>query len=1067
MFGDVRPGPASELEAKGNEVGQARKDGETAEMFEEKNPGGEGRVLGYGSSSKKSPSKPSDVTAYVWGDRSALQNEAVPAAREAGKVLSEAVNGLRSVFAPTSRGPQAKQMAGIAREHGAEMAQRSDRAEMALRKARRFFDGQSVENNMAFIHRMESGTRQPTSALERFAATIRDLLNTRRDEIRAMGTGKLHDFIQNYFPHIWKDPAKAEAVFAAQAKGPMQGGRAFLKQRSIPTIREGIDAGLEPVSENPVDLVLLKLREMDKYAMGQRALAEMKEKGLVKFVRVFDKPPEGYSRINDAIASVYGPPTVKMAEYIDENVYNAMQSTAEKLGITHQRIANAGRGRLGYSVQGGGKIVTQSASETSVIGHELGHQLDVKYNLLERFGLADGKRGGKLSQEFRDLADLHFDGRPPEAVSDSKRAYFRKGAEKVATMLEAYMHASQRFQDVAPGLYEKFDTFLRSRPELAGLVDVKPSLSLKELGFEKPHGGLLKMGEYYAPDAVSNVLNNYLSPGLRRYAAYRAASTASNVLNQAQLGLSFFHLGFTSLDAAVSKFALGLEHLASGNVAGFAKHVAMTPIAPFENFVRGSKVLREWYAPGSQGAEMAKIVDAMKAAGGRARLDAVYRNDLTRNMVKAFRQLNVVGGALRLPGAALETLAKPIMEYVVPRQKMGVFADIARRELARLGPDATHEQVREVMGKAWDSVDNRMGQLVYDNLFWHKTVKDLAMLGVRSLGWNLGTLREIGGGLADTARQAVRAATGNRPQFTHRMAYVAALPLVTGMIGSAAMYLMTGKGPEELKDYFFPKTGETDERGRPVRMALPSYMKDVYQYGHDPAGTAIHKAHPARGVVSDMLANHDFYGEKIYNEDDPAVQKALDAAKYVGKQFVPFSIRNATDASASNLSTADKVLPFVGVTRAPKWLSQTPAEQLASELAGSGYHEPMTHETAERVRTRSALVGGLRSKDPAIKNAAAGKLAEGFASGTLRDGDVRTMADRMEKGDLYNTVKGLDARNAMKVYRVMTPEEREANAELVAGKIVNSRSLSDEERLAMARELIASTKRAIVGGKEQ
>jgi hypothetical protein len=34
MFGDVRPGPASELEAKGNEVGQAKKDNETAEMFE-------------------------------------------------------------------------------------------------------------------------------------------------------------------------------------------------------------------------------------------------------------------------------------------------------------------------------------------------------------------------------------------------------------------------------------------------------------------------------------------------------------------------------------------------------------------------------------------------------------------------------------------------------------------------------------------------------------------------------------------------------------------------------------------------------------------------------------------------------------------------------------------------------------------------------------------------------------------------------------------------------------------------------------------------------------------------
>jgi hypothetical protein len=56
------------------------------------------------------------------------------------------------------------------------------------------------------------------------------------------------------------------------------------------------------------------------------------------------------------------------------------------------------------------------------------------------------------------------------------------------------------------------------------------------------------------------------------------------------------------------------------------------------------------------------------------------------------------------------------------------------------------------VGRAWDSVDNRLGQLVYDNLFWHNMTKDLGLVATRSLGWNLGTIRELAGGVADYAR---------------------------------------------------------------------------------------------------------------------------------------------------------------------------------------------------------------------------------------------------------------------------------------------------------------------------
>ena len=88
------------------------------------------------------------------------------------------------------------------------------------------------------------------------------------------------------------------------------------------------------------------------------------------------------------------------------------------------------------------------------------------------------------------------------------------------------------------------------------------------------------------------------------------------------------------------------------------------------------------------------------------------------------------------------------------------------------------------MTKAWDSVDNRMGQLVYDNLFWNKTLKDLAFISTRSVGWNLGSVREIGGGGVDAVKAVADMARGRKPELTTRMAYTIAMPIITALYGA-------------------------------------------------------------------------------------------------------------------------------------------------------------------------------------------------------------------------------------------------------------------------------------------
>ena len=190
-------------------------------------------------------------------------------------------------------------------------------------------------------------------------------------------------------------------------------------------------------------------------------------------------------------------------EYVDKNIYEGLLKVAENLGIKHDRLLKAGRGILGYATkeqimtpfgftEAGGKIVTQFATELSVLAHEIGHQLDYKYDLWDRIvtnAEGIGKRGvitktastekrGTIQEELRALADLKWEG---IEVSAYHKKYVRKQVEKMAHMLEAYIHAPERFEEVAPTVYKEFDLFVNSIPELQGLSELKQGLSLKEL----------------------------------------------------------------------------------------------------------------------------------------------------------------------------------------------------------------------------------------------------------------------------------------------------------------------------------------------------------------------------------------------------------------------------------------------------------------------------------------------------------------------------------------------------------------------------------------------------------
>jgi hypothetical protein len=971
-----------------------------------------------------------------------LKEDVGPSIVEAAKTFKESADDIRSAVFASGRGQPAKFTAGELRKNLAEMARSYDVAQHSLKDARNYFSRNPIEDNHDFISHIESGNIGDLPEKEQpFAKELRRLLDESRDRVRALGTGKLESFIENYFPHIWKDPKKATDIFKNILMGrrPFEGSKSFLKKRTIATFADGLEAGLEPISDNPVDLALLKIREMDRYIAAHKTLNYLKENGLAEFNAIGETPRPGFAAIDDRIGDVYLPPTITKPEYVDSVLYQGMSKLATDLGVKHERVDDAGRSRVGYSVQGGDKVVSQYATGERVVAHEIGHQLDHKYGLVDRFlNNPDKVTRGKLKQELRTLADSKA------ATLDNpegrRTSYTRKKAEQMAHILEGYVNDKAAFSEKYPTVFKVFNEVIDENPELKPIRELQRSLGKHEMITEIPRGGITKAGQYYAAEPAARIINNHLSPGLQGSSGYRAWRYAGNLMNQFQLGFSAFHAAFTTIDAVTSKAALAIEQLGSGRPVAAAKSAAELPVSWLTNLIRGDKVYREWLTPGSTDPVNQEIVRLMVEAGGRAKMDDFYHTRAATKMLDAFKRGNVFGGIMRLPTGAVDLVSRPVLEQLVPRQKLGVFADMAKFTIKRLGPDATREQIREGLQRDWDSVDNRMGQLVYDNLFWNRTVKDVAMASVRSVGWNIGSFREGIGGAKDIitlplrVRRALSEGKAVEPIVTHRMAYVAALPLVTGVVGAMTQYLMTGQGPTELKDYFFPRTGNFDENGRPERLSLPTYLKDAYAYYHHPGKTLQNKLHPLIGTVAQMLENKDYYGTEIRHADDPILSQLLDEAKYAGKSFTPFALQGLLKEKERRGSTATKILPFFGFTPAPKDVNSTKAEELLSEIQAQ--HREIGSRTkteAERSQLLSDMVRAKKRGEDVNPD-----LNNGINAGILKKSDIALVLKRASTEYLIYGVKKLPLDDALKVYEAADDSERQKLFEVMRMKASNA-----------------------------
>lgn len=1058
-----------------------------------------GQVLGFGGGSKFAP-----LVANTKQQLSALVRTHTPGLDIIGGAR-KAKEGIASLLLPTANGPEyLKAAEGLGAELGA-MNRRSESSAVKLKPYDKMFtrlgldrEGIDPEHNPGTQFRAAMSTgREVTGKFRKAADAISKLFSDRVQKLAEVGA-PLQQVRDNYFPGMWTteshkafNAAIGEAIEAKVlpenfdpnnvtdtqkkwvkdrvdqhlengtgsdkdglqylTRRPMAGKESFRKEKVFDDTLTAEQFGLRPISSNPIDLVKLKLAELDKSIMAHGYFQKLKAEGNLQQIDPYKQVPDGWVKINDKYGTVYGPPTVEVSEHLDKAVYDGLLDVAGKLGISHERLMNLPRkNALGLSYQGANKIQSKFGTETSVIAHEIGHQLDYRYNLWDNILRRDSGKGFQPGRsELGDIADLTERGRKA-----------RSKEEKVAQVLEAYVHAPEKMKEVAPRVFDWFDKFIKSKTELAPLADIKPGLALKKLTSEK-YVGLPIVGYRIVPKAEGAIINNYLSSSLYNNpyfgGMYKKWMGTANALNQTQLGVgSAFHAGFTTGEAQIASNANVLKDM-YGVVRGnrslddLRSTLGKTIIATGRTAVVGDRVLNAWRNPdGAIDPKVAQIVKAVELAGGGFKLETGLQTDQANKMARDWYSGKRLTAVARSPVAAIELMAKPIMEQLVPRQKAGIFADLAGRIIEQ-NPGKNLEDLTPEFRQAWNRVDARLGQARYNRLFTNNTAKNVVQGLIRAPGWSGGTIAEIGGAFPDAAKFVKEwVETGKPPQeLPDRVAYSLALVGSVAALNGALTYAFTGQKPTGL-DYFAFRDGGKDDSGKETRLLLPTYIKDLLAYWRDPGQTLVNKTHPLISLVSELAHNRDYYGTQIRNPSDGAVKQTEDAAGYVAKSFVPFWLRGAQKVREQGGGLKEQALPYVGVMPAPKHVTETPAERTAREFIQQRTPGTRTQEDAAKAQERSQIKTALRRGDSQ-------PLKDAVASGDVSRRNVSDMRKSVARPPLVNMVKPLSASEALAVWDKADDTERGVIKTPIVVKIRNAlKSASPIDRrtlLTRAREL--------------
>ncbi len=430
---------------------------------------------------------------------------------------------------------------------------------------------------------------------------------------------------------------------------------------------------------------------------------------------------------------------------------------------------------------------------------------------------------------------------------------------------------------------------------------------------------------FWAPEPIAVMLNRHLSPGISAEPIYEVLRQSTAMITSLKLMLSAFHPLYMSGATMASAFGLGLKQVFRGGVGNMVSGVGRmlaSPAAPFQDFFTGKSIIN--YAKTGIGSpKTAMMYDAMIASGARFMRSEIYQSSAAGSFFNSIKgsvmpssglltfsqdvaamlrnappvmigNVQVAPSYLRAMAQAvprvIDTLTEPIMGQLVPMMKAGAMAR-RLQEMMVAHPGMGLEDMRVFGGRISDHMDNLVGQVVQDNLFWNTTLQQGLNVVFMAPQWFLGKLRILSGAATDLLGSGgfVKGAEGSRElsdNITTLVGWVAASVFTGALYG---YFKGTWNKDWTLRDYMAPPTGGQDKQGGPERIMLPGMERDVYGWEQNPEQELLNKVNSLWGAMGELATNTQFNGAAITDPAGTLQAREGDYAKFIAHQLEPLA----------------------------------------------------------------------------------------------------------------------------------------------------------------------------------
>ena len=812
-----------------------------------------------------------------------------------GKGFIDTLQMLKHAISPTS-GVKAKYLDSIMKMKG-EQDKREYILEVAGNEIRGMFEKMPRKDQVNFIDRVKLGKDQKSPELQAIADMMRDIDTATWNEAKEFKPSLA--WKENHYRVLWKViPGEEKASSAAKrffgGRRPLQGSKGFMKQATLDDMSQGIEMKGEPYSYNPWTMFSMAQADIGKFITAQRMWKELGELGGRKFVRKNQQAPENFVRLNDRLAKVYFP-------------------------IEH------------YGKWIESELIKELKNDISEV-------------------ITSVKEGGKSAADKVEVKVL-------EALES--RGWSKAEAEQIIG----------RVKSAASGNESEVKTVERT---------VERILIIEKSKEFKPGKGFIELGDWWVDEGAGRILNNHLSRDYVREASLgRGLLAVKNNTTAMELALSLFHFTFETIETATSNLGVAGRKiynvgLLQGNPAAVASGIAdivKTPTSPFSVARAGGSAIKymadkDEFLATARGQRFIKanpqfgeMIDLMFHGGGKLAIHQEYKINSIRAMEENAKEGNYIGAMIRGVPALNEFLMKPLFELYIPRLKVGMFLkELPLRLQERASDIAGGRITKETLARqTWAFVEDRLGEMNFDNLFWNRTFKSAMQLTFRSVTWKLGNIRAMGGSAPEQMAELYSAYKDKRPpRLEPKFAWLLGLCAVTAALGTIIQRMNTGDNPESIKDLVYPRIGKND------RVATPTYIKDSYHLVHSPVGYVTSSMSGIWGRVAENWRNRDFYGQEIYGLDDNVFEKyAKEVFHAIPK---PFSISSMMAQKEAGMPPERRALSFIGVNKAPGYISNTPAENRAIEIMDRYPAATRTADQVERSKLAKRFTNELREE---------------------------------------------------------------------------------------------------------